>query len=146
MQHLSVPAIFLLACGISYVAAADPVLADRGSTDCQKHFAVQEKRSSGKTYTTWADFLGVTPSDALSKIFGSVAKDGWNVITADEGARVISASAIGSGKTAPVTVVVDVQANGSRAVATFRASAGETPNEDAIRSRMCGYLSAVTAT
>lgn len=145
MQHVSVPAIFLLAYAISCVSAADPVVADRGSTDCQKHF-VQEKLFSGKTYTTWADFPGVTPSDALSKIFGSVAKDGWNVITADEAAKVISASAIGSGKTAPVTVVVDVQANGSRAVATFRASAGETPNEGAIRSRMCSYLSAVTAT
>ena len=146
MQHLSVPSILLLACGISCVAAADPVVADRGSTDCQKHFAVQEKHFSGKTYTTWADFLGVTPSDAFSRVFASVAKDGWNVITADEAAKVISASAIGSGKTAPLTVVVDVHANGSRAVATFRASAGETPNEHAIRSRMCGYLSAVTAT
>jgi hypothetical protein len=52
--------------------------------DCQTHFASEGSFLVGRKYTTWIEFPAVLKDDAYSRVYASIAKDGWNIVNADK--------------------------------------------------------------
>lgn len=121
---------------------------DANSTSCQSHFASEGSFLAGRKYTTWLELPAVKRADAYSRIYASVAKDGWNIVNADKEAGVLSAAqnvSYGKGSQAPMVIVVDELKDGSKATATFRTGGGQTAKEETIRTKLCTYLGAAAA-
>ena len=116
--------------------------------DCQAHFATEGSFLAGRKYSTWVEFADVAKADAYSRVYSSIAKDGWNIVNADKEAGVISAAqnvSYGKGSQAPMVVVIEAAKSGSKVTATFRTGGGQTAKEETIRTKLCSYLGAASA-
>jgi hypothetical protein len=125
---------------------ANLVRADEAA--CQAHFTSEGSFFTGKKYSTWLEFPAVTKSDAYSRIYTTVAKDGWNIVNSDKDAGVLSAAqsvSFGKGSQAPMLIVVETSKDGSKATATFRTGGGQMSKEETIRTKLCSYLGAAAA-
>lgn len=118
------------------------------NSTCQSHFTSEGNFLTGRKYSTWLEFPTVSKADAYSRIYTSVAKDGWNIVSSDKGAGVLSAAqsvSFGKGSQAPMSIVVETVRDGSKVTATFRIGGGQSTKEGTVRTKLCGYLEAVTA-
>jgi hypothetical protein len=116
--------------------------------DCQTHFASEGSFLVGRKYSTWIEFPAVLKDDAYSRVYASIAKDGWNIVNADKPAGVISAAqnvSYGKGSQAPMVLVIETAGTGSKVSATFRIAGGQTAKEETIRTKLCVYLGAASA-
>jgi hypothetical protein len=119
-----------------------------GAKDCETHFTTEGSFLTGKKYSTWIEFAGVAKADAYSRVYASIAKDGWNIANADKDAGVISAAqnvSYGKGSQAPMVILVEGSKSGSKVTATFRTGGGQTAKEETIRTKLCTYLGAAAA-
>lgn len=128
--------------GMFFLSTA--ALAD--SSQCGGNFTVEGSFFSGKTYKTWADFPGTKPDDAFKKVYAYTVKDGWKVSQADKELGVISASqdvSYGNGKTAPLNLVIEPIANGTKVSMTYSTSGGVTSPDDAVKKHFCVTLAEI---
>jgi hypothetical protein len=137
---------------VALAVTVRPAWADESAagTDCAGHFTIEGNFLSGKKYTTWAEFAAVSKADAYSRIYATIAKDGWNITSSDKDGGVISASQSvmgGKGATAPMTIVVEAAAGGgSKATATFRIGGGQMTKEASVKEKLCAYLRSASST
>jgi len=120
--------------------------ADTPAADCQAHFTSEGSLFAGKKFTTWVEFSNVAKLEAYSRAYTAIAKDGYQIVSADKDAGVISASqsvSFGKGTTAPLVVVVEPSnTTGSKLTATFRIGGGQTVKAETVRAKLCEYLGA----
>jgi hypothetical protein len=127
-----------------------PAHADQppGAKDCEAHFTTEGNFLTGRKYSTWIEIAGVVKPDAYSRLYASVAKDGWTIVNADKDAGVISAAqnvSYGKGSQAPMVILVEDSGSGAKVTATFRIGGGQSAKEETIRTKLCGYLGAAAS-
>ena len=116
--------------------------------DCLSHYTAEGNFLTGKKFSAWAAYADVPKADAYSRIYASLAKDGWTIVNADKEAGIISASqqvSFGKGSTAPLVILVEPDKSGSKATATFRIGGGQATSGDTVKTKLCGYLDAAAA-
>jgi hypothetical protein len=120
--------------------AGEPVV------DCNANFSETGSFLTGKKSTTWVQYSSTAKIDAFTRLYATLAKDGWNIASSDKDAGVISATqavTFGKGSVAPLTVVVETDGAGSKVTMTFSVAGGQHANTDSVKSKMCSYLTAV---
>jgi hypothetical protein len=149
MTEATVPAKTLTASLISSLyLGLSAAHADASFTDCRAHFVSEGSFLAGKKFSTWVELSDTTKPDAYSHAYAAVAKDGFQIVSSDKEAGILSASqaiSFGKGATAPLVIVVEPSASGSKLTATFRIGAGQVAKADAIRDKLCEYLGAAPA-
>jgi hypothetical protein len=139
-KHLSL--ITLIAAGM-FAAAAH---ADEAA--CIANFKTTGSFFSGKQYQTWLALGNVAKTDAYTKIYGSLVKDGWKIGQTDKEVGVITASqemSYGQGKSAPLNILIESEGTQTKATATFTTSGGVAAKAASVQKSLCGYLTAAEA-
>ncbi|MEA3177543.1 MAG: hypothetical protein QOI59_1066 [Gammaproteobacteria bacterium] len=111
--------------------------------DCQTHFTTEGNFLTGRKYSTWVLLPGTAKAVAYTRVYSSIAKDGWSIVNADKDAGIISAAqgvSYGRGSQAPMTIVVEDDEKGSRVSVTFRTGGAQTAREETVRTKLCSYL------
>ena len=114
-----------------------------GAIDCQSHFTIEGNFLTGKKYSTWVVLPGVSKAEAYTRVYSSIAKDGWSIANADKDAGIISSSqgvSYGKGSQAPMLITVEAAEKGSRVSVTFRTGGAQVAREESIRTKLCSYL------
>lgn len=118
-------------------------------SDCQAHFATEGSFLTGKRYSTWIEFPNLAKADAYTRAYTAIAKEGFQISSADKDAGIISASqsvSFGKGATAPLVIVVEsLSPTGSKLTATFRTGGGQAVKAETVRTKLCEYLGAEPA-
>jgi hypothetical protein len=125
------------------VAAADAPPPTATDSSCGEHFTAEGSFFAGKKFSTWAEFAAVPKDDLYTRVYGNIAKDGWQITSSDKDAGIISASqsvSYGKGSTAPLTVVIESSGSGSKATATFRIGGGQMTKEETVKQKLCSYF------
>ena len=120
-------------------------VAQANEASCLEHFTSEGNKFSGRMYTTWLEFPNVKKAAAYTKIYASVAKDGWTIVSSDKDAGILSASqqvSYGRGATNPLVVVVEDSGRGSKATVTFRLGGGQSASLNTIKKKLCEYIGA----
>ena len=115
---------------------------------CIANFKTSGSFFSGKQYQTWLTLGSVTKSDAFTKIYGSLVKDGWKIGQTDKEVGVISASqevSYGEGKSAPLNILIETEGTQTKATATFTTSGGVAAKAASVQKSLCGYLTSAEA-
>jgi hypothetical protein len=139
----TVSTAILVALSSAFVTAHADEAAD--AKDCQAHFTTEGGFLTGRKYSTWIELADVTKADAYSRVYASIAKDGWSIASSDKEAGIISAAqnvSYGKGSQAPMVVIVEATKSGSKLTATFRTGGGQSAKEETIRTKLCSYLGA----
>lgn len=113
---------------------------------CEENFTVDGGFLKGKTFKTWAEVEGVNSTDAYSKIYKHIVKDGWKIISSDKDIGVISAGqevSYGEGKTAPLNVMVEESGDNVKVSLSYSISGGVTAGKGAVVKSFCQTISAV---
>lgn len=137
------PGAHVAIAGLGLLSATAATTAEPESA-CATHYRVEGSFLSGKIFSTWADYAGMTRADVYARIYSRLARDGWNIVSADRDSGIISASqtvSFGNGATAPLTIVVEsVATSGTKATATFRIGMGQATRGDTVKTKLCNYL------
>ena len=96
---------------------------------------------SGKQFTTFAT-LKTNPDLALGNATKMLAREGFHIESTNEKTRVITAyqHVNFSAKTAPLNVIIDPVAGGSKVTLTFVTGAGIYTPESGAESEFCKYM------
>jgi len=129
----------------SVLSVASTAWASDAEGDCAKNFAVSGSFFAGKQYKTSASLPGVRTDLAFKKAYAYVVKAGYQVTHSDKEVGVISAaqqvSYSGGGKTAPLNVLIESDANsGTKIALSFLTAGGLSASEDAVRNEFCGIV------
>lgn len=148
MLPKSILAIVIASLIASLYAGLSPAHADSSIADCRTNFVTEGSFFAGKKFSTWVELSKITKADAYAHVYAAVAKDGFLIVSSDKEAGILSASqgvSFGKGATAPLVIVVEPSALGSKLTATFRIGGGQVAKADAIRDKLCEYLGAAPA-
>jgi hypothetical protein len=124
-------------------AAAAPA-AKSNEAACERNFTATGSFFAGKQFKTNAPLPNVSADAAYTKALAEVAKRGWQVISTDRAARIISAnqnvSMSSAGKTVPFNVVIgEERGKGANIAFTFSIAGGLSTSEDAVKSAFCDF-------
>ncbi|MDP9082982.1 MAG: hypothetical protein M3N50_04375, partial [Pseudomonadota bacterium] len=87
MSKIAAFVLFVAATSLTVVVQADDLIAI-----CASHFTQTGSFFSGKKTSTWLDLVGVSKSDAYSRLLVTLNKDGWAVQQQDKDAGIINAT------------------------------------------------------
>jgi hypothetical protein len=114
---------------------------------CQAHFTAEGSFLSGRKYSTWVELTHVARADAYTRIYSSVAKDGWSIVNADKDAGIISATqgvSYSHGSQTPMIITVETVENGSKVTLTYRTGGAQMVGESTVREKFCSYVIAAS--
>lgn len=112
---------------------------------CEANFTVDGGFFKGKTFKTWAEVDGVNSTDAYSKIYKHIVKDGWKIISSDKDIGVITAGqdvSYGEGNTAPLNVMVEEAGEKVKVSLSYAISGGVSAGKGAVVKSFCQTISA----
>jgi hypothetical protein len=113
---------------------------------CVKNFQRDGSFVAGYKYTTFAEIRGVTKARAFNTLAAKMASGGWQVISSDREAGIISASqgVVGTQpKTVPFNVVIRETTAGVRIDLTFQLGFGMVTSGTKVMQEFCGFIDAV---
>ncbi|BCD97747.1 hypothetical protein [Marinagarivorans cellulosilyticus] len=130
---------------VGLVVTALPVFA---ADQCETNFTKEGGFFKGTTFKTWANIEGVTVGDAHSSVYRHIAKDGWNIVSSDKEAGVLTASqtvSYGKGKTAPLNIIFEPNAEtGTRISLSYALSGGVSSPKKAVIESFCATIASAT--
>lgn len=112
---------------------------------CFTNFVVTGNFLSGKSFKTHAPLPALTPDSAYQKAYTLIAKEGWQIISADKNIRMISASqGVGfssGGKTVPLNFLIEPDSvKGSVITLKLTLSGGLLASEDGMQGAFCAFV------
>lgn len=115
--------------------------ASQSDRQCEANFSTSGSIVSGKQFTTFAT-LKTNPDLALGNATKMLAREGFHIESTNEKTRVITAyqHVNFSAKTAPLNVIIDPVAGGSKVTFTFVTGAGIYTPESGAASEFCKYM------
>lgn len=134
---------FSVALMLAILGSTSAVAADE--RPCIANFTTKGSFMSGKQYQTWQDLPAVNKGDAYTRIYAAIVKDGWKIAQTDKEVGVISAAnevSFGSGKSAPLNILIEAAGNGVKVSATFSTSGAVAAKTKSVQESLCGYLKA----
>ncbi|HRO32842.1 MAG TPA: hypothetical protein PLQ03_05450 [Brevundimonas sp.] len=112
--------------------------------ECEANFRSEGSFFSGRRYTTSQTFPA--PAEAVyRRAYAAMVQEGWAIRSSDREMMVISATtevSFGSGKTAPLNIIVEPTGDGSRVSMTFSISGGLSASDP--RGNMCSLMAKFT--
>lgn len=123
--------------GFAGVASAKP--------QCEENFTVNGSFFKGKTFKTWAEVDGTTPTDAYGNIYKQIVKDGWKIISSDKEIGVITAGqdvSYGEGNTAPLNVLVEDSGEKVKVSMSYAIGGGVSAGKGSVIKSFCETIAA----
>ena len=116
---------------------------------CEKNFSVSGSFFSGKKYTSYQDFTGLSESRAFKNVAQYLATKSWTIINTDANLGIMTATqgAVGSSKTKdlPLNILVKEQSSDLvRVQASLSLSPGLMTSEDGQKDALCALIEAAS--
>jgi len=110
------------------------------AAECEDNFRTDGNFFSGRRYTTSQTFEAA-PEAVFRRAYAALTQEGWVIRSSDRDMLAISAAtevSFGDGKSAPLNVLVEPTATGSRVSMTFTISGGLVASNP--RGNMCELM------
>lgn len=130
-----------LAWVLSHLAA----LSASAAEPCLQNFTSTGSFLTGQTYRTSALLNGVPPSDAYSRAYAFTSENGFTVTSANKEAGIIAAAqtvSVGTSRAVPLTISLQPDPAGTRAVISYTTLVGQFSPPDAIQKHFCATFAA----
>lgn len=114
---------------------------------CIKNFTTEGSFWTGTRYSTFEEFPNKTANGAFDALLRSAAANGYQIVSSNKEAGMISASqtvSYGQGKTAPLNIVIQKSAkSGIRVDISFSTSGGVSASVEGGQKEFCKLLASV---
>ena len=114
---------------------------------CENNFSVSGSFFSGKQYTSYQDFTGLSESRAFKNVAQYLATKSWTIVNTDADLGIITATqgVVGSEKTKdlPLNILVkELSPDSVRVQASLSLSPGLMTSEDGQKKELCAVIEA----
>jgi hypothetical protein len=116
---------------------------------CVQNFTSSGSFLTGQTYRTTAVLSGVNPQDAFARAYAFTSETGFTVTSANKEAGIIAAAqtvSVGSNRAVPLTISLQPDPAGTRAVISYATLVGQFSPPDAIKKHFCATFAAASDT
>lgn len=132
---------------ITFVSLTLASLSTFAAEPCLDNFTSAGSFLTGQTYKTSGVLNGINPQDAFARAYAFTSENGFTVTSSNKEAGVISAAqtaTVGTNRAVPLTISLQPDVAGTRAMITYTTHAGQTSPQDAIKKHFCATFAAAS--
>jgi hypothetical protein len=115
---------------------------DANASDCDGDFSVKGNLLTGESYKMVAALRSVSADGAFQSVHQHLSKEGWNIRTVDNNARVLSA--LNNRSARPLNVTVEQDQNGASITLAYSSPAGAFTPTNTVKEGFCNIVTAAS--